>query len=63
VSEHRGQLYGLVDPIWEQANVLADVLTGLKPEAAYQGSKLGTKLKVMGVELASMGVTKPGRFQ
>lgn len=57
--EHRGKIYGLVDPIWEQANVLADVLTGVKPHSAYQGSKLGTKLKVMGVELASMGDTKP----
>ena len=57
--EHRGQTYGLVDPIWEQANVLADVLTQAKPNAAYCGSKLGTKLKVMGVELASMGATKP----
>lgn len=57
--EHRGQLYGLVDPIWEQAKVLADVITGLCPEAAYLGSKVGTKLKVMGVELASMGDTKP----
>jgi nitrite reductase (NADH) large subunit len=57
--QHRGKLYGLVDPIWEQANVLADVLTGRNPQAAYVGSKLGTKLKVMGVELASMGETKP----
>ena len=57
--EHRGRIYGLVDPIWEQANVLADVLTGLNPNAEYLGSKLGTKLKVMGVELASMGETKP----
>ena len=59
--EHRGQVYGLVDPIWEQANVLADVITGTKPDAAYCGSKLGTKLKVMGVELASMGITKPAK--
>jgi len=59
--EHRGALYGLVDPIWEQAKVLADVLTGVNPQAAYQGSKLGTKLKVMGVELASMGETKPSQ--
>jgi len=58
--EHRGQLYGLVDPIWEQAKVLADVITGTRPGSAYHGSKLGTKLKVMGVELASMGATKPG---
>ena len=57
--EHRGICYGLVDPIWEMANVLADVLTGSNPAAAYLGSKLGTKLKVMGVELASMGDTKP----
>jgi nitrite reductase (NADH) large subunit len=57
--QHRGKLYGLVDPIWEQANVLADVITGKNPQAAYLGSKLGTKLKVMGVELASMGETKP----
>ncbi len=53
--EHRGKIYGLVDPIWEQAKVLADVITGTNPDAAYQGSKTGTKLKVMGVELASMG--------
>lgn len=57
--EHRGKIYGLVDPIWEQAKVLADVLTGFNPKAEYLGSKLGTKLKVMGVELASMGETKP----
>ena len=57
--EHRGRIYGLVDPIWEMANVLADVITGLNPASAYTGSKLGTKLKVMGVELASMGETKP----
>jgi len=57
--EHRGKLYGLVDPIWEQAKVLADTITGFNPKAEYLGSKLGTKLKVMGVELASMGETKP----
>src|SRR4051812_36124149 len=57
--EHRGQLYGLVEPIWEQTQVLADVITDTRPKSAYLGSKLGTKLKVMGVELASMGETKP----
>jgi nitrite reductase (NADH) large subunit len=57
--EHRGKLYGLVDPIWDQAKTLADVITGFNPQAGYVGSKLGTKLKVMGVELASMGETKP----
>jgi nitrite reductase (NADH) large subunit len=57
--EHRGKIYGLVDPIWDQAKALADVITGFNPQSAYLGSKLGTKLKVMGVELASMGETKP----
>lgn len=57
--EHRGQLYGLVDPIWEQAGTLADVITNTNPQAIYTGSKLGTKLKVMGVNLASLGETNP----
>ena len=54
-AQHRGRLYGLVDPIYEQARVLADVLTEAKPEAAYTGSRLATTLKVMGVDLLSMG--------
>ena len=53
--EHRGKTYGLVDPIWEQARVLADVITGTNPRARYEGSKTATKLKVMGVELVSIG--------
>src|SRR5205823_1061876 len=43
--EHRHKLYGLVDPIWDQAKALADVITGFNPKAGYLGSKLGTKLK------------------
>jgi len=53
--EHNGKIYGLVAPLWEQTKVLARVLTGTDPEATYSGSKIATKLKVMGVELASMG--------
>jgi nitrite reductase (NADH) large subunit len=58
-AQHRGRVYGLVAPLWEQAKVLADHITDAKADAAYQGSKLATKLKVMGVELASMGVVTP----
>ncbi|OWK46410.1 nitrite reductase large subunit NirB [Fimbriiglobus ruber] len=54
-AQHRGMVYGLVAPIWEQTKVLAGRLTGKSPDAEYVGSKLATKLKVMGVELASMG--------
>lgn len=53
--QHNGMIYGLVAPLWEQTRVLAKVLTGADPDAGYRGSKIATKLKVMGVELASMG--------
>jgi nitrite reductase (NADH) large subunit len=55
--QHRGRVYGLVAPLWDQGKVLADNLTGFKPTSAYEGSKLATKLKVMGVDVACMGVT------
>jgi len=58
-AQHRGQVYGLVAPLWEQAKVLADHVTAGNVDAAYRGSKLATKLKVMGVELAVMGVKAP----
>jgi nitrite reductase (NADH) large subunit len=53
--QHRGKIYGLVDPLYEQAGVLAKVVTGAKPDAVYQGSRLATTLKVMDVHLTSMG--------
>jgi len=56
-AQHRGQTYGLVAPLWEQAKVLAEHITERDRKATYHGSKLATKLKVMGVEMASMGVT------
>jgi nitrite reductase (NADH) large subunit len=58
-AQHRGFVYGLVAPLWDQAKVFADHITGVNPKAEYHGSKLATKLKVMGVELASMGITEP----
>lgn len=60
-AQHRGDLYGLVAPLWEQAVVLADVLSGANPAAAYHGSRLTTKLKVAGVDVAAMGVKGPER--
>ncbi|MDT7952631.1 MAG: nitrite reductase large subunit NirB [Acetobacteraceae bacterium] len=58
-AQHRGMVYGLVAPLWDQAKVFADHVTERNRDAAYHGSKLATKLKVMGVELASMGITEP----
>jgi len=59
--QHRGQTYGLVAPLWEQAGVLADHLTGARPDAEYHGSRTSTKLKVAGVDLVAMGLAGPER--
>jgi nitrite reductase (NADH) large subunit len=59
--QHRGEVYGLVAPLWEQATVLADHITGADPGAAYHGSRLATKLKVAGVDVAAMGLKEPER--
>ena len=60
-AQHRGQVYGLVAPLWEQASVLADHLTGADATAAYHGSRTATKLKVAGVDVAAMGLKAPER--
>ncbi|MCA1496592.1 MULTISPECIES: FAD-dependent oxidoreductase [unclassified Bradyrhizobium] len=52
-AEHRGTCYGLVEPAYEQARVLAQHLAG-RP-AAYQGSVVSTNLKVSGVSVFSAG--------
>ena len=58
-AQHRGQVYGLVAPLWEQAAVLADHLTDTNKRSVYQGSRTATKLKVAGVDVASMGQKGP----
>ena len=60
-AEHAGKTYGIVAPVWEQAAVLADVLTGHNATTRYRGSKLYTRLKVAGVEVATMGISEPER--
>jgi nitrite reductase (NADH) large subunit len=60
-AQHRGEVYGLVAPLWEQAVVLAERITGTNTKAAYHGSKLATKLKVSGIDLATMGLSEPER--
>ena len=41
--------------------MLADHITGADPKAAYHGSRTATKLKVAGVDVASMGLKGPER--
>jgi nitrite reductase (NADH) large subunit len=52
-AEHRGICYGLVEPAYEQARVLAQHLAGRS--AAYSGSVVATNLKVSGVSVFSAG--------
>src|SRR6202166_556248 len=52
-AEHRGVCYGLVEPAYEQARVLARHLAGCA--AAYGGGVVATNLKVSGVRGFSAG--------
>jgi nitrite reductase (NADH) large subunit len=52
-AEHRGIAYGLVEPAYEQARELAQVLAG--KTGNYPGSVLATNLKVSGVNVFSAG--------
>ena len=52
-AEHRRICYGLVEPAYEQARILAQHLAGRT--AAYQGSVVATNLKVSGVSVFSAG--------
>ena len=53
VAEHAGMVYGLVRPGYEMAAVAAKHLCG--KAGGYHGSELSTKLKLMGVDVASFG--------
>ncbi|HEY0291102.1 MAG TPA: FAD-dependent oxidoreductase [Hansschlegelia sp.] len=53
-AEHRGAVYGLVAPAYEQAKTLAAQLAG-DGAAAYSGTLLSTNLKVSGVPVFSAG--------
>ena len=52
-AEHRGTCYGLVEPAYEQAKVLAAYLAGGTLD--YSGSVVATNLKVSGVSVFSAG--------
>ena len=54
-ARHPGAGFGLVQPAWEQAAVLADLLTGADPGARYRGTRTVTRLKARDVDLATVG--------
>jgi len=57
--QHRGQTYGLVAPLFEQAKVAANHLARYG-RMRYEGSSVSAKLKVTGIDLFSAGDFNPG---
>ncbi|GAX91411.1 nitrite reductase large subunit NirB [Effusibacillus lacus] len=53
-AEHRGMVYGLVAPLFEQGQVLAKRICKRETDP-YEGSIVYTKLKVSGVDVFSAG--------
>src|SRR6202166_345331 len=50
----KGKIYGLVAPGYQMAGIVASQLLG-KSEARFAGADMSTKLKLMGVDVASIG--------
>src|SRR5262249_40607023 len=61
VALHSGMIYGLVAPGYEMAEVVAANFAGGKRQ--FVGADLSTKLKLMGVDVASFGNYKAKRDQ
>ncbi len=53
-TEHRGQTFGLVAPLFEQGRVLATAITGSR-SLSFEGASPAAKLKIMGVDIFSAG--------
>jgi len=53
-TEHRGQLFGLVAPLYEQGKVLAATITGNRGPV-FASVAPAAKLKIMGVDVFSAG--------
>ncbi len=55
VALFKGMIYGLVAPGYHMAQVCADDLAGREDGARFTGYDMSTKLKLMGVDVASFG--------
>jgi nitrite reductase (NADH) large subunit len=61
VALHGGMIYGLVAPGYQMAEIVAGNLTG--GDSQFTGADLSTKLKLMGVDVASFGQYELGPEQ
>ncbi|MBX2858239.1 MAG: FAD-dependent oxidoreductase [Cellvibrionaceae bacterium] len=52
--EHKGMTFGLVEPIWQMCNVLADRLCDIGT-GGFVNKPIATKLKISGVDMLSAG--------
>lgn len=52
---HNGMVYGLVAPGYDMAEVVATAMTGTNPTKSFSGFDMSTKLKLIGVDVASFG--------
>jgi nitrite reductase (NADH) large subunit len=59
-AEAHGQVYGLVAPLYDMANVVAAQLAG-EPDARFNATATATKLKVTGIDLYSAGDFADGK--
>jgi assimilatory nitrate reductase electron transfer subunit len=59
-AQHAGVVSGLVAPAWEQARVVAGVVTGERPLDRYRARPAVTRLKAVGIDLAAMGDSTNG---
>ena len=50
---HDGMIYGLIAPGWEMAEIAAAQICG--GDKRFEGTDLSTKLKLMGIDVASFG--------
>ncbi|KNC78660.1 hypothetical protein SARC_08918 [Sphaeroforma arctica JP610] len=56
---HQGRVYGLVNPGYAMADVLAHRLTDSSDVRIFESGDMSTKLKLMGVDVASFGNYMP----
>jgi len=61
-TEHRGEVFGLVAPLFEQGKVLAATITGNRGPT-FEGATPAAKLKIMGVDVFSAGTTSDDRLE
>ncbi|MFF4403383.1 NAD(P)/FAD-dependent oxidoreductase [Streptomyces sp. NPDC001404] len=60
-AEHRGTVHGRAEPAWDQADVLAALLSGARPQARYPGSPARLRLSAGPLQVAAFGdIAAPG---